>query len=91
MSLMKLDAHGLSTAAAFLGPFCFTLFILLVVFVCMSMFLTIINDSFRTVRDDIKVTGHGDQHIFSLMFYKFQCFIGRADLYFVTFRSGTIK
>jgi hypothetical protein len=35
MTLMKFDAYELLNAAEFLGPFCFSLFILLVVFVCL--------------------------------------------------------
>ncbi|CAF1688258.1 unnamed protein product, partial [Adineta ricciae] len=66
----------LSGAAAFLGPFCFSLFILIVVFVCMSMFLTIVNDSFRVVRDMGKAQARHDQHIFSFMFDKVQRWIG---------------
>jgi len=54
MTLMNFNAYELSGASAFLGPFCFSLFILLVVFVCMSMFSTIIYDSFRIVRDNSK-------------------------------------
>ncbi|CAF1228104.1 unnamed protein product [Rotaria sp. Silwood1] len=77
---MNFNAHELSEAAAFLGPFCFSLFILLVLFVCMSMFLTIINDSFGTVRDEIKLNGDVDQHMFSFMFYKFQRWIGLGRL-----------
>ena len=38
MTCMKFDVHDLSGAAAFLGPFCFAIFIVLVVFVCMNMF-----------------------------------------------------
>ncbi|CAF0955523.1 unnamed protein product [Adineta steineri] len=37
MTLMKFDASEISGADAFLGPFCFTLFMLLVVFVCLSL------------------------------------------------------
>jgi hypothetical protein len=73
---MQFDANGLMDAGPFLGPFCFSLFILLVVFVCMSMFFTIINDNFRTVRDNAKLNGDKDQSIYLLMFYKFQCWLG---------------
>ncbi|CAF1480222.1 unnamed protein product, partial [Adineta steineri] len=37
MTLMKFDASQIYGADAFLGPFCFTLFTLLVVFVCLSL------------------------------------------------------
>ncbi|CAF1212658.1 unnamed protein product [Adineta steineri] len=72
MSLMKFDAHELSGAAPFLGPFCLSLFIILVVFVCISMFITIISDSFRRARKNI----NNDQEIFSYMLNKFQRWTG---------------
>ncbi|CAF0785228.1 unnamed protein product [Adineta steineri] len=37
MTLMKFDASQIMGADAFLGPFCFTLFMFLVVFVCLSL------------------------------------------------------
>ena len=36
--LMKFDAYDLIDASSFPGPFCFSLFIFLVVFVCLSMY-----------------------------------------------------
>jgi hypothetical protein len=79
MMLMKFDVHQLQQAAPFLGPFCFTLFISLVVFVCMSMFITIIIQSFRIVRDTLKVKQNEDQQVLVLMFRKFQRWTGRRD------------
>ena len=76
MMLMKFDAQQLSEAAPVLGPLSFTLFILLVVFVCMSMFLTIINDSFRQVRTQAELNPCEDQHILSFMIDKLQRSIG---------------
>ena len=76
MMLMKFDAQQLSEAAPFLGPLSFTLFILLVVFVCMSMFLTIINDSFRQVRTQAELNPSQDQHILSFMLDRLQRSIG---------------
>jgi hypothetical protein len=67
MTLLKFDSSQLTGAALFLGPFCFSLFIIFVVFICMSMFLSIIHDSFRLVRRN----GTDDQELFSLMFKKF--------------------
>jgi len=51
ITLMKFDTSELMAADAFLGPVCFCLFVFLVVFVCLSMFLSILNDSFRRARD----------------------------------------
>ena len=77
MMLMKFDAQRLSEAAPFLGPFTFSMFILVVVFVCMSMFLTIINDNFRRVREQAEVNARQDQHLFSFMVERFRRAIGR--------------
>jgi hypothetical protein len=71
--LMKFDAQKLTEAAPLLGPLSFSLFIFVVVFVCMSMFLTIINESFGDVREEAKASGGGgghDQHIVSFMVEK---------------------
>lgn len=76
MMLMKFNTTEISAAAAFLGPFCFTLFIFIVVFVCLSMFLTIINDSFRSVRDNSKIQSAKDPQILAFMLYKLQRWIG---------------
>jgi Polycystin cation channel len=73
MILMKFDASDLIDAAPFLGPFSFSLFILLVVFVCMSMFISIINNSFRRARENLN---DNDQEIFSFMMKKFQRWTG---------------
>ena len=80
MSLMKFDAHQLIDAAAFLGPFSFTLFILLVVFVCMSMFLSIINEGFRQAREDLNRCN--DEKIFSFMLDKFLRWTGNGRKFY---------
>jgi hypothetical protein len=94
MIVMKYNVHDLIEVAPFFGPFCFSLFIFLVVFVCMSMFLTIINQSFRYVRNNINY----DQKIFSFMLNKFQYWTGLKLFYFqfivvffVNFRFEKIK
>ncbi|CAF1389386.1 unnamed protein product, partial [Adineta ricciae] len=73
MTLMKFNAQELSGAATFLGPFCFSLFIIFVVFVCISMFMSIISDNFRCIRKNVD-----DKHteVFSLMFETFVKWIG---------------
>ncbi|UJR08983.1 hypothetical protein I4U23_013233 [Adineta vaga] len=76
MMLMKFDAHELQDAAPFLGPFVFSLFILLIVFVCMSMFVTIVNDSFRTVRDIANGMPNEDEVVLEYMIQKFRQWIG---------------
>ncbi|CAF4177979.1 unnamed protein product, partial [Rotaria sordida] len=76
MTLMKFDTSQLIEANAFLGPFCFTLFIFLIVFICLSMFLSIINDSFRRAREN----KFEDQEIFSFMLKKFLYWTGLKKL-----------
>ncbi|CAF0947824.1 unnamed protein product [Adineta steineri] len=76
MTLMKFDASEIIGADAFLGPFCFTLFILLVVFVCLSMFFSIIIDSFHHAKDNQKE----DQVMLSFMVKKFLRWTGLNKL-----------
>jgi uncharacterized membrane protein len=73
MTLLKFDAQQLTGAAAFLGPFCFTLFVLVVVFVCLSMFLSIITESFRHARQHMK---RDDDAVFVLMWRTFKRCLG---------------
>ncbi len=73
---MQFDAYNLIDASSFLGPFCFGLFIFLVVFIFLSMFIAIINESFRYVRDNMK---HQDEQIFIFMFRKFRRWIGKKS------------
>jgi hypothetical protein len=82
MASMKFNINDLIEASPFLGPFCFSLFIFLVVFVCMSMFLTIIIGSFRFIRDNAKLKSNQDQHMLSFMFYKFQRWMGIVNIHF---------
>ncbi|CAF3897839.1 unnamed protein product [Rotaria sordida] len=72
MTLLKFNAKELTGAAAFLGPFSFSLFIILVVFICMSMFLSIINDNFRLAREN----QNNDDEMFSFIVRKFLHWIG---------------
>jgi len=72
MSVMKYDIHQFMEADAFLGPFCFTLFIFLVVFVCMNMFISIVNHSYRRAKQN----QIEDQRVFSFMINKFLRWLG---------------
>ncbi len=76
MTAMKFDVHDLTEAAAFLGPFCFSLFIIIVVFICMSMFVSIIIDSFRRARAKVK---NNNEEIVSFMMKRFQRWAGLFD------------
>jgi hypothetical protein len=73
--LIQFDAYELRQAASFLGPFCVSLFIFLVVFVCMSMFITIINDDFRVVKEKSRMNVNKDQEILVIMFGKLRRWI----------------
>jgi hypothetical protein len=73
MASTKYNVHDLVDASPFLGPFCFSLFIFLVVFICLSMFISIIIDSFRFVRDNVQHHQYEiDQQIFIFMFRRFR-------------------
>ncbi|CAF1622969.1 unnamed protein product [Adineta ricciae] len=73
MTLMKFDTQELIAAAPILGPLAFALFILIVVFVCLSMFITIINDSFRQAKENAE---KDNQVMLTFMIRRFQKFIG---------------
>jgi hypothetical protein len=73
MMSLRYKTSQLTDAATFLGPFCFSLFIFLVVFICLNMFMSIVNDSFRHVRQNVP----DNQEIISFMLTKFQRWIGK--------------
>jgi hypothetical protein len=50
MTVLKYSTSQFYVADATLGPLCFSLFIFIVVFICLSMFLSILNDNFRRER-----------------------------------------
>ncbi|CAF1068198.1 unnamed protein product [Adineta steineri] len=72
MMLMKFDAYELTNAALMPEFIYFSLFFLFVIFICMSIFITIINDTFRIVRNNTKIKYNEDQTIFEFMLHKFQ-------------------
>ncbi|CAF4062698.1 unnamed protein product, partial [Adineta steineri] len=67
ITLMSFDATDFTEADPFLGPFCFSIFIIIVVFICLSMFISILNDGFHHVEE----TPIEDQQILSYMLKKF--------------------
>ncbi|CAF0882123.1 unnamed protein product [Adineta steineri] len=67
ITLMSFDATDFTGADPFLGPFCFSIFIIIVVFICLSMFISILNDGFHHVEE----TPIEDQQILSYMLKKF--------------------
>jgi hypothetical protein len=72
MTVLKYNVHDFIEASPFLGPFTFSLFIFIVVFICLSMFISIIIDSSRHVRRNID----DDEEIFSFMWNKFSRWTG---------------
>lgn len=73
VTLMKFDTKELLDADAVLGPVCFTIFIFIVVFICLSMFLTIINENFRRAHAERK-----DEEMIGLMMKKFGRWTGKS-------------
>ncbi|CAF3968546.1 unnamed protein product [Adineta steineri] len=67
ITLMSFDASDFTGADLFLGSFCFSIFIIIVVFVCLSMFISILNDGFHHIEQN----SIDDQQILSYMLKKF--------------------
>ncbi|CAF1084827.1 unnamed protein product [Adineta steineri] len=59
--LLKFDATQIKEAAPVLGPLYFTFFIIFVVFICINMFVSIVNDNFRRIQIDL-MNVHSDYH-----------------------------
>ena len=57
MLLLKFDFTDIQNADAFLGPFAFVLFIYFVVFICVTMFTTIVIEHSRVVREETRRFG----------------------------------
>jgi polycystin 2 len=76
MILMKFDTSELISADAVLGPICFTLFIFFVVFVGMTMFISIINDGFHRARHKLANDRHIDYDMFAHLWRRFQLWTG---------------
>ena len=64
MLLLKFDTSEFIDAQPYLGPIYFTLFILFVVFVCINMFVSIVNDNYRLVPADVHKVDDDDQDLF---------------------------
>ena len=76
MILMKFEASEIHGADRFLGPFCFTLFIFFVVFIGMTMFISILIDSFRTIRIHNQITYSENHEMLTFMWKKFARWTG---------------
>jgi hypothetical protein len=80
MILMKFDSSELLSANALLGPICVILFILFVVFIGMTMFISIIIDSFRIVRKNHRLDQNEDRHMLLFIWNRFQLRTGCRSL-----------
>jgi hypothetical protein len=76
MILFQFDATNIQGADAFLGPISFVLFIFFVVFIGMTMFISIINDSFRTVRKNSRLSLNEEHDMFAFMWNRFRRWTG---------------
>ena len=76
MILLKFDTSDMSSLDAFLGPFCFALFILFVVFIGITMFISIITNSVRQVRRNIQLNQNDDREMLGFIWYRFQRWTG---------------
>lgn len=88
MTLMKFDASELSAASAFLGPTTFSLFIVIVVFVCFSMFISIINDGFKAARETVD----DNEDLLHYIFRKFLNWTGKMNMFdCVSFEKNQLR
>ena len=77
MVLMKFEMPQLIDAHPVLAPLASTLFVLFVVFVSMSIFVSIISENFRFVRDHQQEHSDEDEQIFSFILQTFRQWIGK--------------
>ena len=75
MSLLKFNANDFYQVDAFLGPFCFVLFIIFVVMICMNMFISINWGSFRAIHR----ISNDDQELFQYMIQRFLRWIDESE------------
>jgi len=76
MTVMKYSTREFIGADATLGPLCFSMFILIVVFICLSMFLSIINRNFRRV-----LKNRRESEMLSFMLQRFLRWTGKYVLF----------
>ena len=75
MALLNVDGKEFDGVASTLGPLVFTLFVLLMIFVCRNMFVSIVMDSIRNVRQ----TNNTVDPMFTFMYHRFRRCIGARD------------
>jgi hypothetical protein len=77
MLLLKFDTAEFIQSQPLLGPVYFALFILFVVFVCINMFVSIINDNFRVVRADVHKVDDDEQDLYIKVVKKLKQWFGK--------------
>ena len=87
MLLFQFDASEIRAADVFLGPLCFTVFIFFVVFIGVTTFMSIISDSFRTVRKNGATTYNPDHEMLAFIWKKFLRWTGFIHSVFFLFYS----
>ncbi len=83
MILLEFNAREFHKTNTYLGPLCFTLFIFLVVFIGMTLFISIINGNFRKVRERNRRTYNAEHDMLAFMWDKFKRWTGYFQLGFV--------
>jgi polycystin 1L2 len=68
--LLRFDSQDLYEADTVLGPLAFALFIFIVVFICCTMVISIINNGFRDIRRNSKSSANEDQSVLLFLFVK---------------------
>jgi polycystin 1L2 len=74
--LFNFNSEDLYEADAFLGPFTFTLFVYFAVFICCTMFISIINNGFRHTRLESKSRTNQNQDVLLFIFKKIKSALG---------------
>jgi hypothetical protein len=79
MMLGKFQVDGLLQANMFFGPLMFAVYNIFIVFILLNMFVSIINDSFASVRKNAEKQ-NDDLNIFRFLKNKFKVVLGNVDL-----------
>ena len=76
MTLGKFDFYVLQSTRPVIGPFLFFIYICSITFIMLNMFVSILNESFATVQDDLALQSN-DYEIVDFMIHKIKVFFGR--------------
>jgi hypothetical protein len=82
MILLKFNVGEIHGTDGVFGPLCFILFLFVVVFTGMTMFMSIISDSFCTVQQNSQVSYNEDHQILAFMWKRFGHWTGYIHLIF---------